>query len=86
MSVKIWCEECTGSGNGNKYIPDPTDSNQGTLVIINNGICPTCHGLGYEERGCGNCDKHEGCNRILDTGDGAFLEEIDYCTAWEAGQ
>ena len=90
MSVKIWCEECKGSGCANKRIPDYSGSGngKGTLVIINNGICSACHGLGYEERGCGNCNNQGRCpiqTAIMVQGNAGKEEPlIDYCSKWEA--
>ena len=88
MSVKIWCESCQGSSNGNKHIPDPANSNRGTLVIINNGICPACKGFGYKERGCENCNNQGRCpiqTAIMVQGNAGKEEPlIDYCSKWEA--
>jgi len=54
------------------------------IVVYAKAVCPTCHGLGFEERGCGNCYCKDDCEiRLMPLSEG---EKIDYCTAWEAKQ
>ena len=68
MSVKIWCE-CVVTANG---------------IMCADSNCPSCHGLGFEERGCENCYCKDDCEiRLMPLSEG---KKIDYCTAWEAKQ
>ena len=69
MSVKIYCEPCEGTGMKGFGVLDR---------------CPACHGLGFEERGCGNCDRNGACLKIVLVD--PVNEKIDYCDKWEAKQ